>query len=157
MRPRSHRGSTSGKQRGELASKDNFATRPLAVRTVHFHRHPERFTKLLILFFTDKRLRFCQITADGIFRNPQIRNRLSIMKTAMKRFIRQVAKKSSMSQAEAADAVDRLVHDLVCKLRKGEQSCLPGVGMLEPTRTTQIIKEINGQDTPVPTDRRRSY
>ena len=64
----------------------------------------------------------------------------------MNRVIRQIAKNSSVTPAKAADQVDKVVHRLLTKLRKGEIAPLPGVGVLTPGSGSQLIKEINGND-----------
>ena len=65
----------------------------------------------------------------------------------MNRVIRQLAKNSSVTPAKAADQVDKVVHKLLQKLRKGEVAPLPGVGILTPgSTTTQFVEENNGAD-----------
>ncbi|MCC6344796.1 MAG: HU family DNA-binding protein [Bryobacterales bacterium] len=42
-----------------------------------------------------------------------------------------LAKNAGMPQATAADHLDRVVHDIVCKLRSGNAVPLPGLGILQ--------------------------
>lgn len=46
-----------------------------------------------------------------------------------------LARRSGISKAEAADRLDRVVHDIVSKLRKGRPAVLPGLGRFEPGDT----------------------
>ena len=41
---------------------------------------------------------------------------------------KRLARKSGESQGEAADRLDRVVHQIVSKLRRGEEAPLPGLG-----------------------------
>ncbi len=50
----------------------------------------------------------------------------------MDRVIRQLAKKSSVTPAEAADQMDKFIHDVRRKLKRGEIASVPGVGKLAP-------------------------
>jgi nucleoid DNA-binding protein len=45
---------------------------------------------------------------------------------------RQIAKETLTSPAEAADRLDRMVHDLIRKLKRGKRTTLPGLGELAP-------------------------
>ena len=45
---------------------------------------------------------------------------------------RQLAKESRISNAAAADQLDRIVTDLFKKVRKGETASLPGLGTFGP-------------------------
>ena len=45
---------------------------------------------------------------------------------------RQLAKESRVSTVVAADQVDRVVSDLLMRLRKGESASLPGLGTFQP-------------------------
>ena len=72
----------------------------------------------------------------------------------MNRVIRQVARNSSVTPAKAADQVDKVVHRLLTKLRKGEIAPLPGVGVLAPGGGRQLIEEIHGNDR-APRNRRQ--
>ena len=44
----------------------------------------------------------------------------------------QIARQTRISPAEAADGLDRLIHDLIQKLRRGRRAALPGLGDLLP-------------------------
>lgn len=41
---------------------------------------------------------------------------------------KRLARKRGESQGEAADRLDRVVHQIVSKLRRGEEAPLPGLG-----------------------------
>ncbi len=41
---------------------------------------------------------------------------------------KRIARESKMSRAAAADQLDRLVHEILERVRKGESSNLPGLG-----------------------------
>ena len=41
---------------------------------------------------------------------------------------RRMARESGVTQAEAADRLDLVVHKLLCTLRKGKTASLPGLG-----------------------------
>jgi len=43
-----------------------------------------------------------------------------------------LARRSGVSKAAAADQLDRLVHDILSKLRKGQPASLPGLGTFLP-------------------------
>ena len=43
-----------------------------------------------------------------------------------------LARQSHVSKAEAADRVDRVVHQIILKLRKGKPARLPGLGSFFP-------------------------
>jgi nucleoid DNA-binding protein len=45
---------------------------------------------------------------------------------------KRLAKQSKITPAEAADRLDRVVHQIVSKLRKGEEARLPGLGKFSP-------------------------
>ena len=46
--------------------------------------------------------------------------------------VRRLAKQTNRSKAEAADQVDRVVHQIVRDLRKGRPAQLPGLGRFKP-------------------------
>ena len=73
----------------------------------------------------------------------------------MNRVIRQLAKNSSLTPAKAADQVDKVIHRLLQKLRKGEIAPLPGVGVLTPPPGPQFIEEIHGKDATARSRRQR--
>jgi nucleoid DNA-binding protein len=41
---------------------------------------------------------------------------------------KQMARRSRVSQAEAADRLDSVLHQILCDLRQGRESALPGLG-----------------------------
>jgi nucleoid DNA-binding protein len=43
-----------------------------------------------------------------------------------------LARKARVSRAAAADRLDRLVHDILSELRRGNQVSLPGLGTFTP-------------------------
>jgi len=46
----------------------------------------------------------------------------------------QLARQSGVTRAEAADRLDRVVHQIVTKLRNGRSAALPGLGQFLPAR-----------------------
>ena len=72
----------------------------------------------------------------------------------MNRVIQELVKTSSFTPAEAADQLDKFVHDLRRKLKKGERVCVPGVGVLQPGSIAQLIEEKNAKRTVSRTRRR---
>jgi nucleoid DNA-binding protein len=61
----------------------------------------------------------------------------------MKQVIRQLAKKSSVTPAKAADQIDDYIHDVLRKLRKGQRVPVPGVGVITPSLDLEKIKDSN--------------
>ena len=51
---------------------------------------------------------------------------------------KRLALQAGVSQAEAADQLDRVVHQILSNLRKGEPALLPGLGKFTPARTRGI-------------------
>ncbi|MBK9167854.1 MAG: HU family DNA-binding protein [Bryobacterales bacterium] len=45
---------------------------------------------------------------------------------------RRLARQSSLTEAEAADRIDRVVNRIVARLRKGQAAPLPGLGQFVP-------------------------
>jgi nucleoid DNA-binding protein len=45
---------------------------------------------------------------------------------------KRLARQAGVSNAEAADQLDRVVHQILSKLRKGESAPLPGLGRFTP-------------------------
>lgn len=45
---------------------------------------------------------------------------------------RRLAKQSKLTRAAAADQVDRVVHDILERLRKNQPATLPGLGTFSP-------------------------
>jgi nucleoid DNA-binding protein len=46
-----------------------------------------------------------------------------------------MARQSGVTKAEAADRLDRVVHQIVTRLRKGHVAALPGLGHFEPPKS----------------------
>lgn len=51
---------------------------------------------------------------------------------------RRLAKESGISTAAAADQLDRIISDILERVRKGESAALPGFGTFKPGRSTQF-------------------
>ncbi len=47
---------------------------------------------------------------------------------------RRLARRSGLSKAEAADQLDRVVHEILSNLRSGQTAQLPGLGKFLPGR-----------------------
>jgi nucleoid DNA-binding protein len=47
---------------------------------------------------------------------------------------KKLARRSGVSRAEAADRLDRVLHDIVSNLRNGQSAPLPGLGTFVPGR-----------------------
>jgi nucleoid DNA-binding protein len=45
---------------------------------------------------------------------------------------KRLAKQTKLTKAAAADRVDRVVHQIIVKLRKGQPARLPGLGKFRP-------------------------
>lgn len=45
---------------------------------------------------------------------------------------KRLARQSGVSRAEAADQLDRVVHQILTNLRKGQSAALPGLGKFTP-------------------------
>jgi nucleoid DNA-binding protein len=48
---------------------------------------------------------------------------------------RKIARQAKLSEAAAADQLDRVLHQILKDLKKGRTVRLPGLGMLAPGRT----------------------
>lgn len=59
---------------------------------------------------------------------------------------KRIAKQSGVSPAEAADRLDRVVHEIVSRLRKGEAAQLPGLGKFTPGRRWEFKFEQGHSD-----------
>ncbi len=57
-----------------------------------------------------------------------------------------LAKQSRVSRATAADHIDRVVHRIITKLRKGEAVRVPGLGQFEPGKTWTFEAEPDKRD-----------
>ena len=44
-----------------------------------------------------------------------------------------MARRAGVTQAEAADRLDRVVHEIVLRLKQGQETDLPGLGVLKPS------------------------
>jgi nucleoid DNA-binding protein len=51
---------------------------------------------------------------------------------------RGLAQESGLTEAEAADRLDRVVHEIVTKLRKGKTAPLPGLGKFTRDRDGKL-------------------
>jgi len=58
---------------------------------------------------------------------------------------RRIARESGVSRAEAADRLDRAVHDILRNLRKGRRSPLPGLGKFSPGPAGEVLFEREGE------------
>lgn len=47
---------------------------------------------------------------------------------------KQLAKESRITTGAAADQVDRILHDILMRVRKGQSASLPGLGTFRPGR-----------------------
>lgn len=52
---------------------------------------------------------------------------------------RTMARRSGVTPAEAADSLDRTVHQIVTNLRNGRSSPLPGLGVFEMDKEGRIL------------------
>jgi nucleoid DNA-binding protein len=51
---------------------------------------------------------------------------------------RQLAKESGITPGAAADQVDRIVTDILKRVRKGQSALLPGLGTFRPGRDEEV-------------------
>ncbi|HZT30208.1 MAG TPA: HU family DNA-binding protein [Bryobacteraceae bacterium] len=58
---------------------------------------------------------------------------------------RRLARQSGVSKAEAADQLDRVVHQILSNLRKGQPAALPGLGMFTPATRHGFHFELDPQ------------
>ncbi len=54
---------------------------------------------------------------------------------------KRLAKRSGISSAEAADQLDRVVHEIITKLRGGQPAPLPGLGTFLPGPKWEFQKD----------------
>lgn len=54
------------------------------------------------------------------------------MRMKSSEFSKRFAKKSKLSEAAAADQLDRVVHEILQRVRKGKSASLPGLGTFSP-------------------------
>jgi len=63
-----------------------------------------------------------------------------------------LARESGVTEAEAADRLDGVVHDILSKLRSGKSASLPGVGRFRP----QANGKVRFEPAPAKGDKRRA-
>jgi len=63
---------------------------------------------------------------------------------------RQLAKESGITPAAAADQVDRIVTDILKRVRKGHSASVPGWGTFRPGRNEEFRLERSSPDTIAP-------
>ena len=63
-----------------------------------------------------------------------------------------MARESGVTEAEAADRLDGVVHDILSKLRRGKSASLPGVGRFRQ----QADGKVRFEPTPAKGDKRRA-
>jgi nucleoid DNA-binding protein len=56
---------------------------------------------------------------------------------------KRLAKETRLSRAAAADQLDRVVHELVTRLRKGQKANLPGLGSFDPLHDAEFGFEVS--------------
>ncbi|HWR53870.1 MAG TPA: HU family DNA-binding protein [Bryobacteraceae bacterium] len=56
-----------------------------------------------------------------------------------------LARSTGQSRAAAADQLDRVVHDILARLRRGEAAELPGLGKLVPGENGTVFKTGRGR------------
>ena len=56
---------------------------------------------------------------------------------------RQLAKRSNISPAAAADQLDRVVHEILMRVRSGQSASLPGLGTFRPDLKAGVRFDIN--------------
>jgi nucleoid DNA-binding protein len=60
---------------------------------------------------------------------------------------RRLARRSRISEARAADRLDRVVHRIVSRLRRGEDASFPGLGRFRPGRRGRIEFQPDAADS----------
>ncbi len=58
---------------------------------------------------------------------------------------KRMARRAKVSEAEAADRLDRVVVEILSKVRKGQQAGLPGLGRFSPGPDGAIAFEPEGE------------
>jgi hypothetical protein len=73
----------------------------------------------------------------------------------MNKLVSKISRTSLISPAAAADEIDKVVHSVLRKLRRGESATMPGIGRLLPGADAQIVskKERNATGKSAPTRR----
>ena len=56
-----------------------------------------------------------------------------------------LARRAGVTKAEAADQLDRVVHQILSDLRKGQPAPLPGLGHFEPGKTLRFEFDKNNK------------
>jgi nucleoid DNA-binding protein len=57
---------------------------------------------------------------------------------------KQLARRSRLTQAEAADRVDRVLHQILSDLRRGNPAALPGLGSFTKGPDGRVVFEPEG-------------
>jgi len=52
-----------------------------------------------------------------------------------------LARKTRVSRAAAADRLDRIIHDILAELKKGNPVSLPGLGTLTPGKKLNFLSD----------------
>jgi len=68
------------------------------------------------------------------------------LKTEMRKpdIARRMARQAGVSQGEAADRLDRVVHEILSSLRKGREAPLPGLGKFRQGPNGEVTFEREG-------------
>jgi nucleoid DNA-binding protein len=61
---------------------------------------------------------------------------------------KRIARQSRVSEAEAADRLDRMIHQILSNLRKGRETPLPGLGTLTRGPDGKLAFEREGRKRP---------
>jgi nucleoid DNA-binding protein len=56
-----------------------------------------------------------------------------------------MARQSGVTEAEAADRLDRVVHDILSKLRSGKSASLPGLGRFSSSAGGKVTFKATGE------------
>jgi nucleoid DNA-binding protein len=59
----------------------------------------------------------------------------------MERLIRRLAAQKKVSTAKAKDELDGIIHDVLRKLRNGDEAVVPGLGKFTPGRKLKFSTE----------------
>jgi nucleoid DNA-binding protein len=55
-----------------------------------------------------------------------------------KEFTKRYARQNGSTSAQAADQIDRVIDDLLHRLRSGHTASLPGFGILQPAKSSRV-------------------
>jgi nucleoid DNA-binding protein len=58
---------------------------------------------------------------------------------------KRMARRAGVTQAEAADRLDRVVHEILLRLRRGQEADLPGLGRLKHSPGGAVWLEHEGK------------